>query len=78
MPDKLFIELSDEQQELISGGLYFDCFENVDSSYSLKGLKLGGIAMSGPNGSYSASTFDAVDINSTINKLLKMNSSTPT
>jgi hypothetical protein len=78
MPDKLFIELSDEQQELISGGLYFDFLENVDSSYSLKGLKLGGIAMSGPNGSYSASTFNAIDINSTINKLLKINSSMPT
>ncbi len=77
MPDELFIELSDEQQELISGGLYFDFFENVDSSYSLKGLKFGGIAMSDPNGSYSASTFDSVDINSTINKLLKINDSMP-
>jgi hypothetical protein len=77
MPDKLLIELSDEQQELISGGLYFDFLENIDSSYSLKGLKLGGIAMSGPNGSYSASTFDAMDINSTISKFLKINNSTP-
>jgi hypothetical protein len=78
MPDELFIELSDEQQELISGGFYFDFFEDVDSSYNLNGLKLGGIAMSGPNGSYSASTFDAIDINSTINKLLGINGSMPT
>jgi hypothetical protein len=77
MPNKLFIELSGEQQELISGGFYFDFFENVESSYNLKGLKLGGIAVSGPNGSYSASTFNAIDIDSTINKQLMINGSIP-
>ncbi|WP_299488643.1 CTB family bacteriocin [Acaryochloris sp. IP29b_bin.137] len=77
MSDELFIDLSDQQQELVIGGFFTSLYENVESSYFLDKLGVNSFAIAGPNGSYSSTTFDALDIESIINKTTQLDVSTP-
>jgi hypothetical protein len=61
MSNKLFIELNDEQQEIVSGGIRLGSFD-TDTFYSLDTLKVGGYSASGPNGSVAYGYASGVDI----------------
>jgi hypothetical protein len=66
MSNELFVELNDEQQELVSGGISFD--EDVKSRYSLDTLKTASFVNNGPGGNTSVTLMDALDIDSKIYK----------
>jgi hypothetical protein len=66
MSNELFIELNDEQQELVSGGISFD--EEVKSLYSLDALKTASLVTNGPGGNNSVTAMDSLDIDSKIFK----------
>jgi hypothetical protein len=66
MSNELFVELNDEQQELVSGGINLS--EYVDSYYDLSKLANVSKVTNGPGGSSSVSATEALDISSDIFK----------
>jgi hypothetical protein len=66
MSNELFVELNDEQQELVSGGISFS--EDVKSLYNLDALKTASLVNNGPGGNNSVTAMDSLDISSKIFK----------
>ncbi len=66
MSNELFVELNDEQQELVSGGIKLD--EYVKSSYDVDTLKTASLVNNGPGGNTSVTLMDSLDIDSKISK----------
>jgi hypothetical protein len=66
MSNELFVELNDQQQELVSGGISFD--EYVDSDYSLDFMKTDSAVVNGPGGSASLTKTYDLDLDSSIYK----------
>jgi hypothetical protein len=68
MSNELFVELNDEQQELVSGGISLS--EDVDSYFDLEQLATASVVTNGPGGSQSVTATKALDISSDISKYL--------
>jgi hypothetical protein len=66
MSNELFVELNDEQQELVSGGISFNDF--TDSAFSQELFKNVVVVKNGPDGSLAASETAASYVNSDIVK----------
>jgi hypothetical protein len=64
MSNELFVELNDEQQELVSGGASLT--DNIDSYYDLEKLSTASIVTNGPNGSSVVTATQTLDIDSDI------------
>jgi hypothetical protein len=61
MSNELFVELNDEQQEIVSGGISLGSFE-TNTDYSLDTLNVGQFSSSGPGGSWSYGYASAIDL----------------
>jgi hypothetical protein len=61
---ELFVELNDEQQELVSGGASLT--DNIDSYYDLEKLATASIVTNGANGSSVITATETLDISSNI------------
>jgi hypothetical protein len=61
MSNELFVELNDEQQEIVSGGISLGSFE-TNTDYSLDTLNVGQYSASGPNGSVAYGYASAIDL----------------
>jgi hypothetical protein len=66
MSNELFLELSDAQQELVSGGIRLD--EDVSSDYSIDFMKTDSLVVNGPGGSASVTKTYDLDLDSSITK----------
>jgi hypothetical protein len=66
MSNELFVELNDEQQELVSGGISFD--EDITSDYSVDFMKTDSLVVNGPGGSASVTKTYDLDLDSSITK----------
>jgi hypothetical protein len=64
MSNELFVELNDEQQELVSGGASLT--DNIDSYYDLEKLATASIVTNGANGSSVITATETLDISSDI------------
>jgi hypothetical protein len=64
MSNELFVELNDEQQELVSGGVSLT--DNIDSYYDLEKLSTASMVTNGPNGSSVVTATQTLDIDSDI------------
>jgi hypothetical protein len=70
MSNELFVELNDEQQELVSGGISFSDF--TDSDFEQQLLKNKTLVTNGVNGSVAYSESAAAYVDSDVTKTIDL------
>jgi hypothetical protein len=70
MSNELFVELNDEQQELVSGGISFSDF--TDSDFTQQLLKNKTLVTNGPEGSVAYSESAAAYVDSDVTKSIDL------